>query len=393
MDTVIPLPGTFTVARLPTVADVDAIVATEDPCVRNLRITHTYHRLASAFAAASPGPGASWCVFATWASKQAGQTIRGEDVLQAMQRALDTPPRVEAALDGMFRRAVRLAFGRHGSKRKQILRILGTDAFHRASAAVGAGNLKVFAEIGREFARFLPLCTGGRVDPRALDAFLAGLRPGDPPEGQEYLRRAFTHYAQAMEAADPRDRAELLLLANLEIGWHEQTRLQPEILASLEVPFETATGLGRRILLVLAPGSAHWWAWAGTAAAGVLGVFGRLSEKTIRPVLRRAVTESLMTLRLPGGTIRLGRAPGVQPPESLRDPRHPELVALLARIQPAPGDADGAGADDWSVLEERMLLIGTLFRCQHEDRSLLGAPFAPEQVREFEAGRVPGGVL
>lgn len=392
MDTAIPLPRAFNVARLPTVRDVETIAAIEDPCLRNVRITHAYHLLASAFGAAA-GPGANWCIFAVWASRQAGQTIRGEDVLQAMQRALGTRPAVEAAMDGMFRRVVRAAFGKPGSRRKALLRVLGVDAFHRASAAVAAGNLKVFEEIGREFARFLPLCTGGRVDPQALAAFLAELRPGDPPEGQEYLRRAFSHYAQAMEAADARERAELLHLANLEIGMHEQTRLQPEILASLEVPFETAMGLGRRILLVLAPGSAGWWTWAGTAAAAVLGGLGKLSEKSIRALLRHAVTEALMTLRLPDGTVRLGRDLGGEPPESLREPKHPELVAMLARLRPAPGDPDGAGADDWSVLEERMLLIAKFFRCRHEDRALFGAPFTPEQVRECEAGRVPGGVL
>ncbi len=392
MDTTLPLPGGFVIARLPTVRDVETIAAIEDPWVRNVRITHAYHLLASAFAAAGC-EGANWCIFAVWASKQAGQTIRGEDALQAMQRALGTRPGVEAALDGMFRRAVRAAFGKPGSKRKEVLRVLGIDAFHRAAAAVGRGNVKVFEEIGREFARFLPLCTGGRVDPQALAAFLAGLRPGDPPEGQEYLRRAFTHYAQAMEAADPRGRAELLHLGNLEIGMHEQARLQPEILAALEVPFETATGLGRRILLVLAPGSVGWWTWASTAAAAVLGGFGKLSEKSIRALLRHAVTEALMTLRLPDGTIRLGRDPGGEPPESLREPRHPELAAMLARLQPAPGDPDGPGADDWSVLDERMQLIGRFFRCRHENRVLFAAPFTPEQVRECEAGRVPGGVL
>jgi hypothetical protein len=392
MDTAIPLSGAFPVARLPTPADVAAIAAIDDPCLRNVRITHTYHLLASAFGAVA-GPGANWCTFAVWASRQAGQTIRGEDALQVMESALRTRPEVEAALDGMFRRVVRAAFGKPGSKRKEVLRILGIDAFHRASAAVAAGNLKVFAEIGREFARFLPLCAGGRVDPRALSAFLDGLHPGDPPEGQDSLRRAFSHYAQAVEAADPRERAELLHLANLEIGMHEQTRLQPEILAALEVPFETATGLGRRILLVLAPGSVGWWGWASTAAAAVLGAFGKLSERSIRALLRHAVTEALMTLRLPDGTLRLGRDPGAEPPESLREPRNPELVAMLDRFRPAPGDADGAGADDWSVLDERMLLIARFFRCRHEDRALFGAPFTPEQVRESEAGRVPGGVL
>ena len=46
--------------------------------MRNLEITHCYSLLAAAFAARS-GEGANWCTYATWASRQAGRTIRGED--------------------------------------------------------------------------------------------------------------------------------------------------------------------------------------------------------------------------------------------------------------------------------------------------------------------------
>jgi hypothetical protein len=56
-------------------------------------------------------------------------------------------------------------------------------------------------------------------------------------------------------------------------------------------------------------------------------------------------------------------------------------------------DPDGAGADDWSVLQERMTLICRLFRLRHETASLLQAPFTPEQVLAFQAGRLPAGGL
>lgn len=392
MDAIVPVPGTFPVARLPTVRDVEAVAAVGDPWIRNLRITHTYHLLAAALSGAT-GPGANWCTFATWASRQAGQTMRGEDLLQAFQETLRTGPRAEAAMDDLFRRSVRLAFGKPGSRRVRLLGVIGADAFHRAGGAVARGNLRVFEEIAREFARFLPLCAGGRVAPDALAAFLAGLRPGPAPEGQDLLRSAFARYARALETPDPRARAEWMLLANLEIGLHEQTRLQPEILEALEVPYTTAAGLGRRMLAVLAPGSGLWWPWVRGPLAAALGGFGKLAEHPVRPLLRRAVTEALMTLRLPDGPLRLGRDFRGEPPESLRDPADPELVAMLARFRPAPGDRNGAGAEDWSVLEERMRLIAKLFLCRHADRRLFEAPFTPAQVREFEAGRVPGGVL
>ncbi len=70
-----------------------------------------------------------------------------------------------------------------------------------------------------------------------LERFCAELRPGDPPDGQRYLRQAFTRYYQALFENDAKSQLELLLCANLEIGFHEQTRLQPEIAESLDAAF------------------------------------------------------------------------------------------------------------------------------------------------------------
>src|SRR5262249_57344849 len=48
------------------------------------------------------------------------------------------------------------------------------------------------------------------------------------------------------------------LLANLKIGLHEQTRLQPQIAAAVDAPLTTAADLGARVLHVLLPGSPRW---------------------------------------------------------------------------------------------------------------------------------------
>ena len=68
------------------------------------------------------------------------------------------------------------------------------------------------------------------------------LRPGDPPDGQRYLRQAFAHYERRAAERDPKARAELAVLANLEIGLHEQTRLQPEIREALDAALRHAGG-------------------------------------------------------------------------------------------------------------------------------------------------------
>ena len=77
----------------PTVADVDRIAALTDPVLRNLQITQCYCELSRALAARIDGKPANWCTFATWASKQAGQTIRREDLARAFERLVGQSPR------------------------------------------------------------------------------------------------------------------------------------------------------------------------------------------------------------------------------------------------------------------------------------------------------------
>ncbi|MES2880591.1 MAG: hypothetical protein V4676_00485, partial [Bacteroidota bacterium] len=75
----------ITTVAAPTVTDVKTIAAITNPVLRNLQITQCYAELSTAFAQRT-GPFANWCSYATWASKQAGQTIRTED----LQRTLET---------------------------------------------------------------------------------------------------------------------------------------------------------------------------------------------------------------------------------------------------------------------------------------------------------------
>ena len=50
----------------------------------------------------------------------------------------------------------------------------------------------------------------------------------EPPDGQQALRQAFTHYYRAFFESDPKTRAELTLLANIEIGFHERRACSPK---------------------------------------------------------------------------------------------------------------------------------------------------------------------
>src|SRR6187397_3315057 len=220
----------------PSVDEVRRIVAITNPVIRNLEITECYSRLAAAFAARS-GEGANWCTFATWASRQAGGSIRGEDLLEHLGRTFGRGGRLLHPIRTLWRRLLRRGLFQPETRIGRLTAELHTpfDAFERASDSVARGNLKVFEEIGLEFARYLNECPPD--DPAAFRRFLDGLRPGDPPDGQRYLRFAFERYERRQLKHDPKMQMELAVLANLAIGLHEQTRLQPQIREALDAPY------------------------------------------------------------------------------------------------------------------------------------------------------------
>ena len=377
----------------PTVEDVRRIAAVESPIVRNLEITHCYARLSTAFAARGGG-GANWCTYATWASRQAGRTIRGEDLVDEADRRLHHARWLVRPVGTLGRRLLRRGLLRPETRLGRLAAELHTpfDAVEVASAAVARGNLKVFEEIGLEFARFLAACPPDG-DEAALDGFLEGLREGDPPEGQGYLRRAFARYERARRTDDPRAAAQLTVLANLEIGFHEQTRLQPEILEALDAPFVTQERLGLRALEALFPSLARSWPVVRGPAAALAGAFAKGVQRASSRLARELVTGSFMTLGLPGRVLLLGRHLEDAFPDALDEPRDAELAELLARFEPAPPARDDCGARDWADLRQRMHYIVHLFCALHEREDLFRPPFTPAQVAAFERGLVPDGEL
>src|SRR5690606_15632542 len=158
----------------------------------------------------------------------------------------------------------------------------GQEAFGRAADALARGNRKVFGEIAREFARFLPLCGSTPIDTVELEEFLEQVPLGEDPERRDYLRRAFRHLAQALQTSDSVARAERMLLANLEIAYHEQARVQPEILEALEAPYTSTRQLGAVILQAAAPATSGWKPVFRAPLALVAGVGGRVAEAALR---------------------------------------------------------------------------------------------------------------
>jgi hypothetical protein len=311
-------------------AEVEEIAALRDPVIRNLRITECYSRLAAAMG----GDGANWCTYATWASRQAGRTIRGEDLLDRLQRELGRDAELLHPIRSFWRWLLRRGLLRPQTRLGRLMARLHTpfDAFELAGDAVARGNLKVFAEIGLVFARYLD----------------DGVVPTEPP----LLRQAFARY-------QARPSTEQMVLANLEIGLHEQTRLQPEIREAMDA----ALAPKRRLLT-----------WP--------------LQRKLTQLSRQVITESLMVLTLPGVVLWLGRNL-----EASGEVVDPELRELMARYEPVPPAVDDCGARDWSELPQRMHYLVHLFRAYHEEGALASPPFTPAQVERILAGELPDGEL
>ena len=365
----------------PSVADVDAVAAITDPVQRNLGITVAYGQLANAFAQRVPG-GANWCTFATWASKQAGCTIRREDVGRAVERhfrsRLDKRPlgRQLARLPGLSADALMHLVGQIS------LALPGID---RAASAVARGNRKVFEEIGRDFAGALDTLEqhSGSFEPIAPT-----LRPGPPPDGQDLLRRAFVNYQTASTTADAAVRAQATLLANVQIGLHEQTRLQPEIREAMDAALLDVAEVRREILerlAPLAPGSFR----SGLVTDAINALVDDLAQE-VRSVVRVVTTELMMTVGLPRGrTLRLGSDLMQRFPVTLKTLTNVELVTLVGSFDPTLDSTQGSGALDWAVLQQRMRFIADFFRSSHDDDSLHEAPFPRAALDAIAAGRRP----
>jgi len=374
------------------VDEVNRIVSITDPVIRNLRITECYHRLSQAVQKRT-GPGANWCTFATWASKQAGETIRGADLIERLSTRSSRDIELLHPVRSLWAWLVRRGLFRPETRLGRLVHEIHgpLDSLELASNAVSRGNKKVFEEIGMEFARFLEQCPPeSTVDSETFRSFKNGLQDGDPPEGQGLLGLAFERYQQ--QTAEPARRAQSLLLANLQIGFHEQIRLQPEIREAMTAMPNTVDNQGRLALKALFP-DIHFGRISRMVAA-LLRIPASRFQKYVSNLTCRVVTESLMVLSLPRDILlNLHRHVEFPYPESLAGIQDDLLLKFLSLVEPSGKTVDDCGANDWSILSQRVHFIAHLFRAFQENADLFDAPFSEEQVRELMAGNVPTGMI
>ena len=378
----------------PTIEDIDRIARLGDPVLRNLQITQCYYELSRCLAERN-GFSANWCTFATWASRQAGQTIRQEDLIRAFEERFLLSPQISAALEEINARVALLGASlQAGFSSREILQALNPGAaFARASDAVARGNKKVFEEIGFQFARFLKIFgRENRFDRDQTARFCGELRPGEPPEGQRLLGEAFAAYCEA-RFQDGKQKAELMLLGNITAGYHEQIRLQPEIAEALNASVGSAIDLKRSLLAHLRP----IFRLPADLLTGHMphldAAFDRLATEVNR-LIREVITEHLMTLHLASSEVlRLGHDLSGAFPQTLLQIQNPRLASILAAVDLTPDSLNATGATDWADFKERMHFITDFFRVYQERQYLFDAPFTAPQVELLKMGRRPDGRL
>lgn len=384
---------------IPTVDDTERIANINDPAIRNLNITQGYYELSRAMLKYTDG-NPNWCTYAVWASKQAGQSIRKEDLSRTFEQLFNRSPEITLIISTLAQHSdVIKNLPEVKSVSGFILKVINPDAvFEHSAHAVAEGNKKVFAEIGGEFARFLSVFQN-ELDftDENITEFCSAFKPGNPPEGQQLLKDAFTSYFEARTESDPKLKAEMIHFSNLLIGYHEQTRLQPQIVEALNAAFKNEDEIRQKFLSALLPA---FWLRLRYYISKLLQRKLPLDEaidqllNIAKQRMREVITEFMMTLYIPGSEIlKLGKDMNKSFPEKLKSISHAKLKSLLIKIDPTPDSIAESGAKDWGELSDRIHFIADFFRAYFEHPQLYNQPFTDEQVKVLKEGETPDGTL
>jgi hypothetical protein len=411
----------------------------DQPVLRNLLISQGYHELSDGFATVFGRENITWFTFASWSSKVVGQFLQNEELpgvlrlwLDGTGSAAERLARLNTELTSMHASA--------GEAHKRALDAAIRCAVNDMRMYLACGNTEVFGELAPIFGSFLERFGADKTpDANKLEQFLSTLQSGSakPDQvavdaatrrltlvsrgGQDLLKDALRHYYEAKFEPNLKRRAELMLFANANIGMHEQTRLQTYIAGSLNAPIANTLIDNTHDALAEVLDKDVF----GTASLALVDRLLKPLATQLQEVFHRFATEFLMTLKLPDGTLRLGRdlpaSPGdpLFPPvlETLHDAALAQLFskynALAQRHDPLwgirklqdgaeellehfgiePQIAIGTGADDWVSLDQRMRFILELFRSRQQNQRLLVSIFSASQVDTLKQGKIPAGPL
>jgi len=384
---------------IPTIEDVVRIADISDPVIRNLNITQSYYELSQAMSKYTDR-NPNWCTFAVWASKQAGQSIRKEDLSRTFENFFHNSPEITLLLKTLSQYSdVIKNLPEVKAVSSFIIKFLNPDStFNHSAQAVAEGNKKVFAEIGGEFARFLSVFKSENdFTEENISKFCSEFKPGNPPDGQQMLKDAFTSYFEVRKQSDKKLKEEMILYSNLLIGYHEQTRLQPQIVEALNAAFTNEDEMKNNLLRELLPG---FWLRIRYYLSKLLQRKMPLDEaidqllNLAKQKVREVITDCMMTLFIPTNELlELGEDLKQKFPARLSQISDKKLKELLKKIDPTPDSLKDSGAKDWGDLSDRIHFIADLFRAYFEHTQLYNQPFTDKQVNDLRAGRRPDGKL
>lgn len=378
---------------------IKATMASKDPVQRNLQITQTYSDINLELSKLMGKQNVSWCAYATWASKTAGQFIRKDNIDNTILDFLRDKDWVKETLSKMPS-----ALNWFGWKMKisdtHIYNILNETA-QAASHQVAEGNLLVFSELAPLYEKFISIASKSTAyQQEDLQEFLDYLNSFEEEKnGNEKLKQAFTAYYQAIFEEDEKTKAELIFMANVLVGYHEQIRLDPAINNSIQAPIEEV--LKKKLL-----GNIDQWLQGNIPSMIYYFIHPYLKSK-VEPMVnnladgwREVSTKRLMAIEVPDGQIDLSEdlpmisySQGGMFPEVLKNIKNPTLQDILKQLDYTPDTTKGTGASDWGNLGDRMNFIADFFRSAQQDEKLFISPFSDNQIVAIKNGEIPSGKL
>ncbi len=322
----------------------------------------------------------NWFAFGTYASKTAGRAIRHESLPRMLKSALIRSAGYENTY--LYLDQVLASTNRPTHTDNMVSRML-----EQVSLLLSHGNMLIFGELAWPFVHMV-YGFGRELQPnqaqftQLLDEHFT---PGSfDTGGQDWLREAMNAFYQARFAADNKARAELILLGNILLALHEQSRLQPVIEKALAVPFDV-------FVEGLIPGTDK----------EARGLRKKLMNGTVgisREIVERSVTRMWMSYTLPHRKMKVGEnvvAPTglINFPHELIDIEDVRCRELLNRFDVGMETLSGSAARNWGNLEDRMQFIIAFFRSYQREKRLFLPPFLEHQASAITAGHFPGGKL
>lgn len=359
------------------------IAKKSDPALRNLLITQSYHDLAKGLSNALGQENTNWCHFACWASKTAGTYIRNEEIPGMFRTMITKSKSYKATVEGLESHIQ----GIHPKLETIGIMELPSTITADVSVQITLGNLKVYSELAPVFSMMIEKFNPSRkVDLDSLNSILVTLKEGDTASGgQQLLREAVSNYFRALSLNDPIEKAQLLLLANGQVGLHEQIRLQPYIKGSLDAPVaDNIQELHQNLAA-----SAH-----KSLKGRILSALDHMihpMEGELQILWEKMATKVLMTLKVPGQTLHLGRPlppPIGKPlyPMPLHKIQNQELKNILMAYNALNVGRQEVLARDWARLNQRMTYIFNLFRSRQQVPSMFNQPFNKAQRLDILGG-------